>query len=96
MNLHNIIFQPFQPTAAPVPTQLAGWMSNPSAVSHPAVSGAPMAPMGLGGPANPGTVFSSGPPILGYCTSLSSNFPFLIISTDATCLFLFKRSSRCL
>ncbi|XP_078150956.1 protein TPR3-like isoform X3 [Carex rostrata] len=55
---------PFQPTAAPVPTQLAGWMSNPSAVSHPAVSGAPMAPMGLGGPANPGTVFSSGPPIL--------------------------------
>lgn len=30
---------PFQPVPAPVPTQLAGWMTNPSTVTHPAVSG---------------------------------------------------------
>lgn len=40
---------PFQPTPAPVPTPLAGWMSNPS-VTHPAVSGGPI---GLGGPSIP-------------------------------------------
>jgi WD40 repeat protein len=38
---------PFQPTQAPIPTPLAGWMSNPPAVTHPAVSGGPI---GLGGP----------------------------------------------
>ncbi|KAK6915095.1 WD40 repeat [Dillenia turbinata] len=37
---------PFQP-AAPVPTPLAGWMSNPSTVTHPAVSGGAI---GLGAP----------------------------------------------
>lgn len=47
--------QPFQPTPAPVPTPLAGWMSNPS-VTHPAVSGGPI---GLGGPSIPGRYFSS-------------------------------------
>ncbi|XP_059644318.1 protein TOPLESS isoform X2 [Cornus florida] len=30
---------PFQTTPAPVPTPLAGWMSNPPTVTHPAVSG---------------------------------------------------------
>ncbi|KAB1204654.1 Topless-related protein 1 [Morella rubra] len=34
--LHN---QPFQPTSAPFQTPLNTWMSNPSAVTHPAVSG---------------------------------------------------------
>lgn len=34
---YNLQMQPFQPTA--VPTPLAGWMSNPSTVTHPAVSG---------------------------------------------------------
>ncbi|GMI95535.1 WUS-INTERACTING PROTEIN 1, TOPLESS [Hibiscus trionum] len=29
---------PFQPTPAPVPAPLSGWMSNPSTVTHPAVS----------------------------------------------------------
>ncbi|KVH99119.1 CTLH, C-terminal LisH motif-containing protein [Cynara cardunculus var. scolymus] len=42
--------KPFQPTPAPVPTPLAGWMSNPPAVSHPAVSGSAI---GLGGPSIP-------------------------------------------
>ncbi|KAI5337505.1 PREDICTED: topless-related [Prunus dulcis] len=39
---------PFQPTPAPVPIPLAGWMSNPSTVTHPAASegGA----IGLGAP----------------------------------------------
>ncbi|KAJ4959361.1 hypothetical protein NE237_026472 [Protea cynaroides] len=44
---------PFQPTPAPVPTQLAGWMSNQSTVTHPAVSGGPI---GLGAPANPAAI----------------------------------------
>ncbi|KAF6158052.1 hypothetical protein GIB67_014846 [Kingdonia uniflora] len=30
---------PFQPASAPVPTPLAGWMSNPSNVSHSSISG---------------------------------------------------------
>lgn len=34
--LHN---QPFQPTSAPFQTPLNAWMSNPSTVTHPAVSG---------------------------------------------------------
>lgn len=42
---------PFQPTAAPVPAPLAGWMSNPSAVTHPAVSGG--GAIGLGAPSIP-------------------------------------------
>ncbi|XVF86383.1 hypothetical protein PTKIN_Ptkin18bG0035300 [Pterospermum kingtungense] len=33
---------PFQPTPAPVPAPLAGWMSNPSNVTHPAVSSGPI------------------------------------------------------
>ncbi|PWA73735.1 transducin family protein / WD-40 repeat family protein [Artemisia annua] len=41
---------PFQPTQAPVPAPLAGWMSNPPAMSHPAVSGSAI---GLGGPSMP-------------------------------------------
>ncbi|XP_057967309.1 protein TOPLESS [Malania oleifera] len=41
---------PFQPTAAPVPAPLAGWMSNPPTVTHPAVSGGAM---GLGAPSIP-------------------------------------------
>ncbi|XP_031479971.1 topless-related protein 1-like [Nymphaea colorata] len=40
---------PFQPTPAPVATQLASWMSNPPAVTHAAVPGAAI---GLGAPAN--------------------------------------------
>ncbi|PHU24123.1 Topless-related protein 4 [Capsicum chinense] len=36
---------PFQPGPAPVAAPLAGWMSNPPTVSHPAISGGPM---GLG------------------------------------------------
>ena len=40
--------QPFQPTA--VPTPLAGWMSNPTTVTHPAVSGGTT---GLGAPTAP-------------------------------------------
>ncbi|XP_054780922.1 protein TOPLESS-like isoform X2 [Prosopis cineraria] len=39
---------PFQPTTAPVPTPLAGWMSNPTTVAHPAVSGG--GAIGLGAP----------------------------------------------
>ncbi|KAE9588003.1 putative transcription factor WD40-like family [Lupinus albus] len=39
---------PFQPTPAPVPTPLAGWMSNPTTVAHPAVSGG--GALGLGAP----------------------------------------------
>ncbi|XP_031251654.1 topless-related protein 1 [Pistacia vera] len=42
---------PFQPTPAPVPTPLAGWMSNPSTVTHPAVSGG--GAIGLGAPSMP-------------------------------------------
>jgi WD40 repeat protein len=38
---------PFQPTVAPMPTQLAGWMSNPPTVTHPSVSDGVI---GLGGP----------------------------------------------
>jgi len=45
------LIQPFQPAPAPVPTPIAGWMSNPSAVTHPTVSGAAI---GLGAPTNPG------------------------------------------
>ncbi|CAL9050611.1 unnamed protein product [Musa banksii] len=41
---------PFQPAPAPVPMPLAGWMSNPSAVTHPAVSGGAI---GLNAPTNP-------------------------------------------
>ncbi|KAK3011452.1 hypothetical protein RJ639_012750 [Escallonia herrerae] len=37
---------PFQPTPGPVPTPLAGWMSNPPTVTHPSVSGG----IGLGAP----------------------------------------------
>ncbi|KAG9450248.1 hypothetical protein H6P81_010213 [Aristolochia fimbriata] len=40
---------PFQSAPAPVPAPLAGWMSNPSTVNHPAVSGAAI---GLGAPSN--------------------------------------------
>lgn len=50
------ILQPFQPTPAPVPTPLAGWMSNPSTVAHPAVSGGAI---GLGAPSIPGIISSS-------------------------------------
>ncbi|GAV60959.1 WD40 domain-containing protein [Cephalotus follicularis] len=42
---------PFQPTQAPVPTSLAGWMSNPSTVTHAAVSGG--GAIGLGAPSIP-------------------------------------------
>lgn len=48
----NLCVQPFQPTPAPVPTPL--WMSNPSTVTHPAVSGGPI---GLGAPSIPGNSF---------------------------------------
>lgn len=41
---------PFQPAPTPVPAPLAGWMSNPSTVAHPAVSGGAI---GLGAPTNP-------------------------------------------
>ncbi|XP_020270487.1 protein TPR3-like isoform X1 [Asparagus officinalis] len=41
---------PFQPTTATVPTPLAGWMSNPPAITHTAVSGGAI---GLGAPSNP-------------------------------------------
>ncbi|XAR67799.1 hypothetical protein NMG60_11002711 [Bertholletia excelsa] len=41
---------PFQATSVPVPVPLAGWMSNPPAVAHPAVSGGPI---GLGAPSIP-------------------------------------------
>lgn len=44
------IHGPFQPAPAPIPTPLAGWMSNPSSVTHPTVSGAPI---GLGAPPVP-------------------------------------------
>ena len=46
--------QPFQPTPAPVPTPLAGWMSNPTTVAHAAVSGG--GAIGLGAPSMPGIV----------------------------------------
>ncbi|KAJ6389646.1 hypothetical protein OIU77_027881 [Salix suchowensis] len=41
---------PFQPTPAQVPASLAGWMTNPSTVTHPAVSGGAI---GLGSPSVP-------------------------------------------
>jgi hypothetical protein len=47
-----LCLQPFQPTPAPVPTQLAGWMSNPTPVAHAAVSGG--GAIGLGAPSMPG------------------------------------------
>jgi len=50
-----IRLQPFQPTPASVPAPLAGWMSNPPAVTHPAVSGGPIA---LGTPSIPGIIVS--------------------------------------
>ncbi|XP_068638722.1 topless-related protein 1-like [Aristolochia californica] len=34
---------PFQPGPAPLPTSLAGWMTNASPIPHPAVSGGPIA-----------------------------------------------------
>ncbi|RZC50495.1 hypothetical protein C5167_018929 [Papaver somniferum] len=40
---------PFQPTSAPIPTPLAGWMSNPSTVAHAVASDGSI---GLGGPTN--------------------------------------------
>ena len=46
--------QPFQPTPAPVPTPLAGWMSNPTTVAHAAVSGG--GAIGLGAPSIPGII----------------------------------------
>uniref|UniRef100_A0A2P2MWX1 Uncharacterized protein MANES_11G061200 n=1 Tax=Rhizophora mucronata TaxID=61149 RepID=A0A2P2MWX1_RHIMU len=45
---------PFQPAPAPVPAPLAGWMSNPSTVTHPAVSGG--GAIGLGAPSIPGGI----------------------------------------
>ncbi|OIW03867.1 hypothetical protein TanjilG_30143 [Lupinus angustifolius] len=42
---------PFQPTPAPLPMPLAGWMSNPTTVAHPAVSGG--GAIGLGAPSMP-------------------------------------------
>ena len=51
----NFYFQPFQPTPAPVPASLAGWMTNPSTVTHPAVSGGAI---GLGSPSIPGGSFA--------------------------------------
>nr|XP_034899874.1 topless-related protein 1 isoform X1 [Populus alba]XP_034899875.1 topless-related protein 1 isoform X1 [Populus alba]XP_034899876.1 topless-related protein 1 isoform X1 [Populus alba] len=42
---------PFQPTPAQVPAPLAGWMSNPPTVTHPAVSGG--GAIGLGAPSIP-------------------------------------------
>ncbi|KAK1292472.1 Topless-related protein 1 [Acorus calamus] len=41
---------PFQSAPAPAPTPLAGWMANPSTITHPSVSGGPI---GLGVPTNP-------------------------------------------
>lgn len=46
-----LFIQPFQPTTATVPTPLAGWMSNPPAITHTAVSGGAI---GLGAPSNTG------------------------------------------
>lgn len=49
--------QPFQPTPANVPTQLAGWMSNPTTVAHASVSGGGGiggGGIGLGAPSMPG------------------------------------------
>ncbi|XP_062210622.1 protein TPR3 isoform X2 [Phragmites australis] len=43
---------PFQPAPTPVPP-LAGWMSNPPAVTHPAVSGGAI---GFGTPTNPAAI----------------------------------------
>ncbi|CAL5375594.1 unnamed protein product [Camellia sinensis] len=48
---------PFQPTPAPVPAPLAGWMSNPPTVTHPAVSGGAI---GLGAPSIP---------VVSFCTA---------------------------
>ncbi|KAG1363245.1 protein TPR3 [Cocos nucifera] len=44
---------PFQPVPAPVPAPLAGWMSNPPAVTHPAVSGGAI---GINTPTNPAAI----------------------------------------
>lgn len=44
-----IPLQPFQPSPAPVPTPLAGWMSNPPAVAGGAI--------GLSAPTNPGSMW---------------------------------------
>ena len=55
----NLCAQPFQPTPTPVSTPL--WMSNPSTVTHPAISGGPI---GLGAPSISGnnlTCFSFWP-----------------------------------
>lgn len=43
--------QPFQPVPTKVPTLLAGWLSNPSTMTRPAVSGGLL---GLDGSTNPG------------------------------------------
>jgi len=51
----NFYIQPFQPTPAPVPAPLAGWMSNPPTVTHPAVSGG--GAIGLGAPSISGSSF---------------------------------------
>ncbi|XP_058780462.1 topless-related protein 1-like isoform X1 [Vicia villosa] len=44
---------PFQPTPAPVPMPLAGWMSNPTTVAHPSVSGGGAIGLGVGAPSMP-------------------------------------------
>lgn len=55
--------QPFPPTPA-IPSALAGWMANPSAVTHqPASAG----PMGLAAPNNAGRLHETSEP-----TSLDS------------------------
>ncbi|XP_027066382.2 topless-related protein 4 isoform X1 [Coffea arabica] len=41
---------PFQPTPAPMPTSIAGWMANPSPVPHPSASAGPI---GFNPPNNP-------------------------------------------
>ncbi|KAG0463244.1 hypothetical protein HPP92_021720 [Vanilla planifolia] len=67
---------PFQPTPASVPMPLAGWMSNSSAVTHPAISGGPM---GLNSPANPAAILKhprtppSGNPVVDYASGDSDH-----------------------
>ena len=55
LNVLDLHIQPFQPTPAPVPAPLAGWMSTPSTVTHPSVSGG--AAIGLGASSIPGNIF---------------------------------------
>ncbi|XLR23691.1 hypothetical protein S83_051591, partial [Arachis hypogaea] len=84
---------PFQPTPAPVPTPLAGWMSNPTTVAHAAVSGGATIGLGtttgLGAPSIPGAseeTLMLAEPMAAQLILLLDSYPKSCQSTDQEAL----------